>query len=141
MGLGKGAALAMYVYFALKILALAQDNRWVLLLTPYGHWYLVELLGFVAIPMVMFTIGVKLEKIGLVRFAALYAVVGTVLNRVNVNIITFNWYLPNHLHQIIPPWTEVIMVLAMVTLQVLVFRWIMNRFPVTRELPEYKGTH
>jgi len=141
LGLGKGAALAMYVYFALKILTLAQDNRWGLLFTPYGYWYLVELLGFVAIPMVLFTIGVKLEKIGLVRFAALYAVAGTVLNRVNINIITFNWYLPHHLLNIIPPGTEVIMVLAMVTFQVLVFRWIMNRFPVTRELPGYKGTH
>jgi hypothetical protein len=33
------------------------------------------------------------------------------------------------------------MILAMVTLHVLVMRWIMNRFPVMRELPEYKGTH
>jgi hypothetical protein len=29
----------------------------------------------------------------------------------------------------------------MVTLHVLVFRWIVNRFPVMRELSEYKGTH
>ncbi len=141
LSLGKGAALSMYVYFALKILALAQDNRWDLLFTSYGYWYLVELLGFVAVPMILFTIGVKRESLTLIRFSALYAIAGIILNRVNVNLIAFNWNQPNHLHQIIPPWTELMMIMAMVTLHVLVFRWILNRFPVMRELPGYKGMH
>jgi hypothetical protein len=64
-----------------------------------------------------------------------------VLNRVNVTLIAFNWNQPDHLRHIIPPWTESVMCAAMVTLHVLVFRWILNRFPVMRELPEYKGTH
>jgi Ni/Fe-hydrogenase subunit HybB-like protein len=141
LSLGKGAALSMYVYLALKILALAQDARWGLLFTPYGYWYLVELLGFVVGPMILFTIGIKKENLSLVRFSALYAVTGILLNRVNVNLIAFNWNMPDHLINIIPPWTEVIMVMAMITLHLLVFRWILNRFPVMRELPEYKGTH
>ncbi len=141
LSLGKGAALAMYVYFALKVLALAQDDRWGLLSSPYGYWYLVELLGFVAAPMVFFTIGVKFESLKMIRFSALYAVAGIVLNRFNVNLIAFNWNQPDHLRHIIPPWTEVTMTMAMVTLHVIVFRWILNRFPVMRELPEYKGTH
>jgi Ni/Fe-hydrogenase subunit HybB-like protein len=141
LSLGKGAALSMYVYFALKVLALAQDNSWGLLFTPYGYWYLVEMLGFTAAPMVLFTIGVKYEKIHLIRFSALYALAGIVLNRVNVTLIAFNWNQPDHLRHIIPPWTESVMCAAMVTLHVLVFRWILNRFPVMRELPEYKGLH
>jgi hypothetical protein len=141
MSLGKGAALAMYVYFALKVLALAQDNNWRLLFTPYGYWYLVELLGFVAGPMVLFTIGVKSESLALIRFSSLFAIAGVLVNRVNINLIAFNWNLPDHLHHIIPPWTELMMIMAMVTLHVLVMRWIMNRFPVMRDLPEYKGTH
>jgi len=74
--LGTGAALAMYVYFALKLLALAQDNNWNLLTTPYGYWYLVELLGFVGVPMVLFTIGVRSKKLSMIRFSALFAIVG-----------------------------------------------------------------
>lgn len=139
--LAKGAALAMYVYFALKLIALAQDARWPLLFTPYGYWYIMELIGFVAAPMVLFAIGVKSESIGLIRFSALYAVVGILLNRVNVNLIAYNWNLPDHIHHIIPPMTEVVMVMAMITLHALVFRWILNRFPVMRELPEYRDTH
>jgi Ni/Fe-hydrogenase subunit HybB-like protein len=141
LSLGKGAALSMYVYFALKLLALAQDARWGLLVTPYGYWYLVELLGFVVIPMILFTIGVRSKNISTVRFSALFAVAGILLNRVNVNLIAFNWNMPDHLHHIIPPWTETVMIMAMITLHILVFRWILNRFPVMRELPEYKGAH
>ena len=141
LSLGKGAALSMYVYFALKILALAQDARWGLLFTPYGYWYLVELVGFLVIPMILLTIGVKSKNLSTVRFSALFAVAGILLNRVNVNLIAFNWNLPGHLKHIIPPWTEVVMIMAMITLHILVFRWILNRFPVMRELPEYKGTH
>ncbi len=141
LSLGKGAALAMYVYLSLKILALAQDNRWALLLTPYGYWYLVELIGFVVAPMVLLTIGVKRQSLGIIRSSALFAVIGIVLNRVNVNLIAYNWNQPNHFHHIIPPLTEVMMIMAVVTLHVLVFRWILNRFPVMRELPEYKGLH
>jgi Ni/Fe-hydrogenase subunit HybB-like protein len=141
MSLGKGAALSMYIYFALKILALAQDNRWGLLLTPYGYWYLLELIGFVAVPMILFTIGIRSANLGMINFSALYAVAGIVLNRVNVNLIVFNWNLTDHFRHIIPPWTEVIMTMAMITLHILVFRWILNRFPVMRELPEYKRTH
>lgn len=141
LGLGKAAALSMYVYFALKLLAIAQDNRWEFLMTPFGYWYLVELLGFVAAPMLLFTIGVKLEKLNLITFASIYAIAGIVLNRVNVNLIAYNWYLPDHFKHITPPWTEIIMIMAMVTLHILVMRWILNRFPVMRELPEYKGTH
>ncbi|MBI4685454.1 MAG: polysulfide reductase NrfD [Nitrospirae bacterium] len=141
LGLGKGAAVSMYVYFAINILAMAQDNKWGLLFTPYGYWYLVELLGFVAIPMGLFTIGVKNKRLKLTRFSALYAVIGIVLNRVNVNLIVFNWNQPDHFHHIIPPWTELMMIAAMITLNVLIFRWIVNRFPVTRELHGYRGMH
>lgn len=141
LGLGWGATLSMYAYFALKVLALAQDDRWSLLGTSWGAWYLVELLGFVGLPMVVMTFAVKNKIVGLVRSTAVYAIIGTVLNRVNVNLIAWQWDKPQHWHHIIPPWTELLMIAAMITLHILVFRWIMNRFPVTRELPEYKGTH
>jgi len=141
LSLGRAAAVAMYIYFALKVIALAQDDRWGFLLTPLGNWYLVELLGFVAFPMVLFSIAVKRGSLGLICFSAFWAVLGIVLNRVNVNLIAYNWNLPNHWTNIIPSSGEIIMILAMITLHILVFRWIMNRFPVTGELPEYKGLH
>jgi Ni/Fe-hydrogenase subunit HybB-like protein len=141
LSLGKGAALSMYVYFALQVLGIAEGNHWGLLLTPFGYWYLVELLGFVGIPMVLMTVAVKKKSLGLIRFTSVLAIAGIVLNRVNVTLIAFNWDRPDHFHHIIPPWTELLMIAAMITLHILIFRWILNRFPITRDFPEYEGTH
>lgn len=141
LGLGQGAAVAIYVYFALKVIGVAHDNHWNLLGTPYGYWFLIELLGFVLLPAAVFTYGIKKKGVGIVRFGAFLAVVGIIVNRINVSIITFNWNLPNHLHHIIPPWKEVAVVLAIATLHILIFRWILNRMPVLREDPDYHGAH
>jgi Ni/Fe-hydrogenase subunit HybB-like protein len=141
LGLGQGAAVGIYVYFVLKIIGIAHDNNWHYLSTPYGYWFLVELLGFVLAPALLFTYGVKKQSVGVVRFAAFCAVLGIVLNRINVSIIALNWALPEHLHHIIPPWKEAAVVMAIATIHVLIFRWILNRMPVLHAHPDYKETH
>jgi Ni/Fe-hydrogenase subunit HybB-like protein len=139
IGLGKGTVIGIFVYFALKIIAIAHEDNWGLLTTPYGQWFLVEVIGFVLLPAMVLMYGVKRNSVGIVRFGALYAVIGVVLNRINVSIIAFNWHLPDHLHHIIPPWQEVAIVSAIVTFHILLFRWIVNRMPVVREEPGYES--
>ncbi len=141
LGLGMGACIGMYVYFVLKIIGVAHDDNWNLLFTPYGYWFLVEVIGFVLIPVFILTYGVRKGSVSIVRFGAFYSVIGVILNRLNVSVITFNWNLPDHLHHIIPPWQEVMMVLTIVMIHILVFRWIVNRMPVTREEHEYSKMH
>jgi Ni/Fe-hydrogenase subunit HybB-like protein len=141
VGLGKGAAVGMFVYLALKVVAVAHDDNWSLLSTAYGQWYLLEVIGFVILPILAFTYGIKKNSVGMVRFAAFYAVAGIILNRINVSIITFNWNLPGHFHHIIPPWREAAVVLCIFTIHILVFRWILNRLPVLRSEPGYEESH
>ncbi len=141
LGLGRGAAVAMYVYFCLKVIGVAHDDHWNLLTSGYGLWFLVELLGFVLLPATIMSYGVKTESVATVRFAAFYAVLGLLLNRINVSLIMLNWNLPHHLHDIIPPWKEVAAVMAIVTIHILLFRWILNRMPVLREDPAYRDAH
>jgi Ni/Fe-hydrogenase subunit HybB-like protein len=138
VGLGKGACVGIFVYFALKMIGVAHDDNWHLLNTPYGYWFLVEVLCFVLLPAVVLTTGVKMNSAGIVRFGAFWAVAGIIMNRINVSIITLNWNLPEHLHHIIPPWREVAVVLSIFTLHILIFRWILNRMPVLREEPGYE---
>jgi len=139
VGLGKGAAIGMFIYFALKIIAIAHDDNWSLVATSsYGPWFLVELLGFVFLPIMVFVYGVKQKSVGTVRLAAFWAVVGILLNRLNICLVTFNSTLPNHFEHIIPPFGEVSIVLAIVTLHILIFRWILNRLPVLREEPGFE---
>jgi hypothetical protein len=61
-----------------------------------------------------------------------------ILNRLNVSLITFNWNVPGHLHHLVPPVKEVFVVLAIATLHIIIFRWIINRMPVLREHPDYR---
>jgi Ni/Fe-hydrogenase subunit HybB-like protein len=139
IGLGKATAVGMYTYLALKIIGVAHDNNWSYLFTPYGYWFLVEILGFVFLPALILTYGVKRGSVGVVRFGAFFAAAGIILNRLNVSIIALNWQLPAHLHHIIPGWKELATVLAILTLHILAFRWILNRMPVLREEPGYEA--
>jgi hypothetical protein len=63
------------------------------------------------------------------------------VNRINVSIIALNWQLPEHLHHIIPPWKEAAVVMAIATIHILIFRWILNRMPVLHAHPDYKESH
>jgi Ni/Fe-hydrogenase subunit HybB-like protein len=141
VGLGMGACVAIYVYFAMKVVSVAHDNNWHLMNTPYGYWFLVEVIGFVFLPALILTWGVRAKSVFIVRLGALLALLGVLINRLNVTIIAYNWDLPEHLHHIIPPWRESFVVLTLVTIHILIFRWIVNRMPVIREEPDYKEAH
>jgi Ni/Fe-hydrogenase subunit HybB-like protein len=138
VGLGKGVCIGIFVYFALKVIAIAHDDNWEFLLTPYGNWFIAEITLFLLVPGLITTYGLKRNSAALIRFGAFYAVLGVIVNRLNVSMIAFNWNLPNHLREIIPSWQEVVIVLSIVTIHVLVFRWIINRMPVLREEPGFE---
>ncbi len=141
IGLGKGASVGIYVYFALKLIGVAHDDNWNLLGTGYGSWFITELLLFVLVPGIILSVGVKKKSAGIVRLGAFSAVIGVIVNRINVSTVAFNWNLVDHLHHIVPPWKEVAIVMAIATLHILIFRWILNRMPVLREHPDYKDAH
>ena len=133
IGLGKACAVGMYVYFILKLISVAHDAEWALLATPYGTWYLVEVLGFVLLPAIVLTVGFKAGRVGVVRLGAVWAVIGVLVNRLNVSTVVLNYNLPDHLHHIVPPLGELIIVATLTVLHILIFRWIVNRMSVTRE--------
>jgi len=138
LGLGKAASFVLFTYFGLKLVALAHSNRWDLLTTSWGYWFLVELLGFVLLPTFLFVVADRRKNVGLARFTALFTIIGVILNRLNVSLIALNWNLP---HRELFNWKEFIIILAVVTIEILLYRWIVNRMPVLREHPDYKGEY
>ena len=137
LGLAKAGAVVLFAYFFLKLQGLADGGHWELLGTPYGMWYLVEVVGFVLLPSLLFAYGARNGKVRLVRGVAAWTVLGVVLNRLNVSIIAMNW---NAAERYVPSAMEVITSITIIATGVLVFRWIVNRMPVLAELPEYRGT-
>jgi len=99
-GLAKICTATMFVYFFMKMLVLLHDSNWQLLLTPWGHWYLLEVIGFVMLPCLLFLNGFKREDLLLVRIAAILTLIGIVLNRLNISIIAFKWYEPVRYYRI-----------------------------------------
>ena len=127
LGLGKAAAAVLYVYFFLKLIGLSDGNHWDLLNTPYGHLYLLEILGFVALPCALYLFGVRTRNVKLVRITGAWTVIGILFNRFNVSIIAMNWQVSPHYW---PSWMEVTVSLALVTMGIWLFRWLVNRLPV-----------
>ncbi len=140
LGFGKAASLVLAGYFIIKVIGIAADNNWHYLATGYGAWFLVELLGFVALPCFLYAVGVRDRNVKLIRWTAAMTVLGIVLNRLNVSIIAFNYHLPSS-ERYFPHWMEIGISLFIVTLGLVVFKFIVTRMPVLYEHPEYKGAH
>lgn len=126
MGLAKGASYAMITYLVIKLVAVAHDQEWSYLLTGWGSYYMLELGVGVVLPMFMFAIGIRNRYIGLIRFAALIAVLGIVWNRINTALICYNW----QLYQEIPHWKEVWITVTIYSLYFLTYRFIVYRLPI-----------
>jgi len=133
LGLGKGAAISLFVYYFFKLLVFLHERQWNLLATKWGVWYLVEVVGCVLVPCVMFTMAVRKRNVSLLRVAAVFALVGILLNRLNISIIAFNWNSPAHY---VPSWQEFVVTATVVFTEIWVFRWIVLRLPVLREAHE-----
>jgi Ni/Fe-hydrogenase subunit HybB-like protein len=136
IGLGKGCAGALFVYFFMKILILIHSNQWSLLATPMGTWYLVEIIGLVLLPCFLFLHGVRYQNLTVIRMAAILSMLGIIINRLNYSVIAYKWYVPLS-QRYIPSWMEIVITLSILFTEVWVFRWIVNRMPVLRESPEW----
>jgi Ni/Fe-hydrogenase subunit HybB-like protein len=138
IGLARAAAIVMFCYFFLKLQGLIDGGRWDLLATGYGAWFLVEILGFVLLPSLLFAYAARRQQVTLIRWTAGLAVIGVVVNRLNVSVFTFNW---NAAERYAPSWMEWWTSLTIITIGVLVFRWIVNRMPILFEHPKYRDSH
>ncbi len=136
IGLGKGCAGALFVYLFMKVLILIHGKQWSLLATPMGMWYLIEVIGFVLLPCVLFLHGVRYRDLTVIRMGAIFSMVGIIINRLNYSVIAYKWYVPLS-QRYIPSWMEITITLAIILTEVWVFRWIANRMPVLRESPEW----
>ncbi|MDO8473593.1 MAG: NrfD/PsrC family molybdoenzyme membrane anchor subunit, partial [Dehalococcoidia bacterium] len=138
LGLGKAASIVLFAYFGLKIIGVMHGDNWALLGTTLGHWFLVEILGFVLLPSFLFLYGVQTRNVTLVRFTAILTVIGIIINRLNISIVAFNWDVAD---RYFPKWTEFAVTIAIITTALLAFRWIANRMPVLKENPQYRDEH
>ena len=138
LGLGKALSVVLFAYFFLKLQGVIDGHAWGYLATGYGAWFLVEILGFVLLPSLLFAYGARNAKVKVVRVAGVIGVLGIAVNRLNVSVVALNWNQPNHY---VPSWMEIMVSLSLVTIGVLLFRWVVNRMPILREEKSFAEGH
>ncbi|HYJ33021.1 MAG TPA: NrfD/PsrC family molybdoenzyme membrane anchor subunit [Candidatus Binatia bacterium] len=134
LSLSKICAVVMYAYLFLKVLDVVHGHKLALLGTPMGHWFLLEVVGFVLIPMALFTEGVRWKSVTACKAAAVLTMIGIVLNRLNVSIIGFQWMQPV---RYVPTPYEVVVTLAVILAEIWVLRWVIVRMPVLSDSPAW----
>jgi Ni/Fe-hydrogenase subunit HybB-like protein len=135
-GLSKICAVTMFAYFFLQVLVFIHGKKWDLINTPMGYWYLVEMIGFVLMPMALFFYSYRRSNIFLIKTAAVLTMIGIIINRLNVTVIGFKW---TEAVRYVPTWMELAVTLAVIFTEIWIFRWVINRMPVLRESPSWVG--
>jgi len=133
-GLSKICSVAMFSYFFLKVIVFIHGKHWQFIDSPMGYWYLVELFGFVLLPMILFFSSYRSRNIFLIKLASIITMVGIIMNRLNVTVIGFRWDADI---RYIPSWMEFAVTLAVIFAEIWIFRWVINRMPVLRESPSW----
>ncbi len=132
--LSRICAFTMFIYFFLHVLVLIHGKHWTYINSPMGYWYLVEMIGFVFIPMLLFIRSFQKQSVLLTQIAAIMAIVGIILNRLNVSIIAYRW---DAAVRYVPSWMEIVISISIILIQIWVFRWIIHRMPVLTESPSW----
>jgi Ni/Fe-hydrogenase subunit HybB-like protein len=125
-------------YFIIKVIGVAADDNWHYLASGYGAWFLFEMLGFVALPAFLYAVGARDKNTKLIRWTAAWTVLGIVVNRLNVSMVAFNYHLPSS-ERYFPHWMEIAISVFIVTVGILVFRFIVTRMPILYEHPDYES--
>ncbi len=137
LGFGKAASLVLAGYFIVKIIGISEGNNWHLLGTKYGLWFLVELLGFIALPSFLYAVGVRDKNIKLIKWTAAWTVLGIMVNRLNISLVAFNWHLPSS-ERYFPHWMEIVISVFLVTVGLIAFRFIVTHMPILYSHPDYE---
>lgn len=126
-GLARICAAVMLVYLFAQLLVFVHGQKLPYLFTGWGAWYALELGGFVLVPALLYSWGYQRRRIDVVKVAAALTIVGIILNRLNVTVIGFKWYAAV---RYVPSWMEIVVTLGVISAELWVFRWVVNRMPV-----------
>lgn len=138
-GLAGISAVAIFSYLFMSVIIFTHEKNWVYMGSFWGNWYLIEMIPFTLLPMIIFVIAYKRKSVGLTLFGSALTLGGILLNRLNVSLIAYNIDAPV---RYIPTWQELTVSIAIILIQIWVFRWIILRMPVLRDGPSWaKAAH
>ncbi|MFT4301144.1 MAG: polysulfide reductase NrfD [Desulfovibrio sp.] len=136
----RAASFILFAYFMLKLIDMLVQANLPYVFSGYGAWWLVEMLGFVLLPALLYAKGARDRNLTLCRIASANTVLGIVMNRFNVSMIAFNYNLPSA-ERYFPSIWEFCISIFVVTMIVTAYRFIIYHMPVLYEHPDFKDEH
>ncbi|PWB52145.1 MAG: hypothetical protein C3F06_09000 [Candidatus Methanoperedenaceae archaeon] len=133
IGLGKASSFVLFTYLGMRLISITHEGSWGYLNSPIGYWFLVEI-GLFAIVPLMYYYGVLKKNVKLIQVTGVFTMIAIILNRFNLTLITFNYQLPN---RELFFWKEALVVISVIIIEILIYRWIINRMPVLRDHPDF----
>lgn len=133
IGLGKASAFVLFTYLGMRLISITHEGAWGYLNSPIGYWFLVEIGLFAIVPLTYYY-GVLKKNVKLIQVTGVLTMIAIILNRFNLTLITFNYQLP---HRELFFWKEALVVISVIIIEILVYRWIVNRMPVLRDHPDF----
>ena len=127
IALAKGASMGLITYLTIRLIGIAHDNKWAYLATGWGAWWMFEIGFGVILSLLLLVAGIRKNNVTLVRLGAWTTILGVVLHRLNVYMITFNWQ-TGHVH--VPPVKELIIVVTVYSIYIMTYRAILYRWPI-----------
>jgi len=128
--LTKGLAVALLIYFAMKVTDLYARGAQVWVFDKPHFFFFLELFGTVALPALLLSFKEVRNSLTGLYWGAGLAAFGVVLNRFNVSLTSYGGY---RAFSYFPSPVEIILTLALIAGGVLIFDW------GTRYLPIYKS--
>jgi len=136
----KAASFILLSYFVLKFIDMCVQDNFKYLLTGYGLWWAIEMIGFVLLPAFVYAKGARDKNLTICRVGSVLAIAGLVFNRFTISMIAFNYQLPVG-GSYFPSIWEICISIFIVTLVVTAYRFIVYHMPVLYEHPDYKDAH
>lgn len=127
----KGLSAVLIVYFAMKVTDLYSRGTTVLVWGKPNFFFLVELIGTVALPALLLSLPVVRQSQKGLLTAAGIAAFGVVLNRFNVSLTSYGGYRE---FSYFPSFFEIIITVSLVAGGILIFDFLTRNLPVYHEL-------
>lgn len=131
IGLARFASVGIFVYYFFKLLTFLHNKQWTMIDDFWGFWYVLEVVGFVLIPGCLLAFGAKYRNVNIIRVGSILAILGVILNRLNISVIAFKWDAPVKYY---PSWQEIVVTLMIISVEIWVFRWVVARMPVMKKV-------
>lgn len=128
--LGRIVAVLLGIYLAAKVIDMVNRGSYIYLDdgSPESISFLVEMIGGVIVPLALFSVASLRSRILWLFTGATLVVLGVALNRYNVFILGFKPVYAESRY--IPAGTEVVVTIGLISVLILVYRFLVMKLPV-----------